>query len=183
MNRWAIRGLLFVLLIVLPALLNFSGVLPTPTAGTDIDATVTHLLASRGMPYRGARSFSGGSLKSLRFELASCAEPLQVIPTARGFEARALFDKVGRPGDVRFFAYLGKVSNEASDSWTFREHLKHRLLESLWLSPYQIDGLMLLINTPKDCDLPRLDWSLVWNKAYRRSVAQLAKSSEAGLGK
>jgi hypothetical protein len=174
-NRWVIRVLLFGLLIVLPAALDVSRA--APTIGADINATVIHLLAGQGVPYRETRSFSGGSLTSLLFGLPGCAEPLQVIPTNHAFEARRLFDKVSEPGDVRLFAYLGKVSKEERDEWTFVEHLKYRFLELFLLSPYQVDGVMLMIVTPKDCDAPRINWSLAWNAEYRRSIVPLASPS------
>ena len=145
----------------------------TPAAGADINTTVIHLLASKGLPYRETRSFSGGALTSLLFDLPACAGPLQVAPTNHAFEARGLFDKVSGLHDVRLFAYLDKVSAEESDRWTFFEHLRYRFLEALSLSPYQVDGTMLLISMPKDCVSPPIDWSIVWSAEYRRSIARL----------
>lgn len=169
MNKWVVRSFLFVMLVTVPAILAIFTTVPM--VNVDIKTTVTQLLAKQGLRYRETRSFSDGSLISMLFELPKCAEPLQVIPTSNSFEARGLFDKAARPEDTRLFAYLGKVSREQSDRWTFREHLKHRLLELLSLSPYEDDRQMLLIVTPKDCNLPQIDWSLVWRTNYRRSIA------------
>lgn len=171
-----IRGLLFAFLIAAPIGVAMSGARPEP--GADIVETVTHLLEREGARYTGRQSFSGDALTVLSFELANCAQPLQIVPTDRAYQARALFDRVGGAGHTRFFAYLGQVSTDDDAGWSFREHLKHRFLELLALSPYAVDKLMLLVSAPVSCAVPRVDWSQVWNLDYRRLVAAQGRQAE-----
>jgi len=141
--------------------------------GADIEPVVRHLLTGYGMSYRETRRFSGGALNSMVFDAPSCDEPLQVVPSPRTFDASSLFDRVGAPGDVRFFAYLSKVSEQGDRLSFFLEHLKHSSLGLVAMTPYQPDGMMLMISEPRRCtNVPRVAWSLVWRTDYRLSVAR-----------
>jgi hypothetical protein len=144
-----------------------------PEGGADIKTTTIHLLTHQGMQYRETRSFFDGSLESMLFDLPSCDEPLQVIPTPRTFEAMPLFDQVGAPGDKRRFAYLSQMSEEGGRLWAFLEHVKHRSLELIAMTHYRPDGLMLMISEPRGCkSAPNIDWSLIWKTEYRLSIAR-----------
>ncbi len=176
MNRWLIRGLLFALLL---ASVDLGGFLRTHVErGADIETAVRHLLTSYGMTYRETRSFSGDALKSTIFDVPLCDEPLQVVATPRTFDASPLFDRVGEPGDVRLFAYLSRVSEQEDRFSFFLEHLKHSLLGVVAMTPYQPDGMMLMISEPRGCtNVPDVAWSLVWKTDYRLSVARDLNSS------
>ena len=125
------------------------------------------------MSYRETRGLPGDALKSMVFDGPSCHEPLLVVASPRRFDGSALFDRVGAPGDVHFFAYLSRVSEEGARLSFFVEHLKHSALALLGMTSYQPDGMMLLITGPRGClNVPRTEWSLVWKTDYRLSVVR-----------
>jgi hypothetical protein len=171
MNRWLIRGLLFALLLASVDLGGFLG--SRVERGADTETSVRHLLAHYGMSYRETRSFSDGALTSMIFDVPLCDEPLQVAPSPRTFDASPLFDRVGAPGDIRLFAYLSQVSEREDRFSFFLEHLKQSLLGVVAMTPYQPDGMMLMISEPRGCtNVPDVAWSLVWKTDYRLSVAR-----------
>ena len=171
MNRWVVRGLLLVLLLASVELGEF--LRPRAERGVDIETAVRHLLTRYGMSYRETRGLPGEALKSMVFDEPSCDEPLLVVPSPRTFDARALFDRVGAPGDVHFFAYLSQLSEQGDRLWFFLEHLKHSVLGLFAMTPYWPDGMMLMITEPRGCkSLPRAAWSVVWKTDYRLSVAR-----------
>jgi hypothetical protein len=169
MNRWVIRALLFVLLL---ASVDPSGILRSRAErGANIETTVRSLLARNGMTYRETRT--DGVLKSMLFDWPSCGEPLQVVPSPRTFDSNTLLNAVGAPGDVHYFAYLSRASEHETRFSFFIEHLKHSALGLIAMTPYQADGMMLMISEPSGCNtMPRVDWSLVWKTDYRLRVAR-----------
>ena len=171
MNKWIIRGLLLALLL---ASVNLGEFVRTRAGrGADIDSAVKHLLTHSGMSYRETRGLPGEALKSMVFDGPSCHEPLLVVASPRRFDGSALFDRVGAPGDVHFFAYLSRVSEEGARLSFFVEHLKHSALALLGMTSYQPDGMMLLITGPRGCsNVPRTEWSLVWKTDYRLSIVR-----------
>jgi len=171
MNKWIVRGLLLALLLASVNLGEF--VRSRAGRGADIDSTVKHLLTHAGMSYRETRGLPGEALKSMVFDRPSCQEPLLVVASPRTFDGSALFDRVGAPGDVHFFAYLSRVSEQGARFSFFVEHLKHSVLALLAMTSYQPDGMMLMITEPRGCsNVPRTEWSLVWKTDYRLSVAR-----------
>jgi hypothetical protein len=169
MNKWVIRGLLFILLL---ASVDPGGLLRARAErGADIETTVRYLLAHHGMTYRETKS--DGVLKSMLFDWPSCREPLRVVPAPRTFDSNTLLNAVGAPGDVHQFAYLGRASEHETRFSFFLEHLKHSALGLIAMTPYQADGTMLMINEPQGCiTMPRVDWSLAWDTDYRLRVAR-----------
>ena len=174
MHKWIFRTAFFVLLLasIEPDIILHARA-ERAERSADIETTVRYLLTHEGMTYRGTRIFSGGALKSIIFDVPSCNEPVQVVPTPRTFDASALFDRVGAPNDVRLFVYLSRVSEQESRFSFFLEHLKHNALGLIALTPYQPDGMMLLISEPQSCKtLPPIYWPLVWQTDYRIKVAR-----------
>jgi hypothetical protein len=171
MPRWIIRGLLLVLLVVS---VDPAGILRARARhGADIESAVLYLLAREGMIYRETRD--DGVLKSMLFALPSCAKPLVVVPSPRTFDSNTLLKRVGAPDDVHRFVYLTRVSEQEARYSFFLEHLKHSALGLIAMTPYQADGMMLLINEPQGCKAsPAIDWSLVWRSDYRIEVARNA---------
>lgn len=169
MTRWVIRGLLFTLLL---ASVDPGGLLRTSVErGADIETTIRSLLARNGMTYRETKT--DGVLKSMFFDWPSCGEPLQVVPSPRTFDSTTVLNAVGAPGDVHRFAYLSRASEHETRFSFFLEHLKHNALGLIAMTPYQADGVMLMINEPQDCKtMPRVDWSLAWETDYRLRVAR-----------
>jgi|SRR5579862_875925 len=172
MRRWVIRGLLFVLLVVS---IDPTGILRARARpGADIERTVQYLLAREGLIYR--ETLDDGVLRSMLFSSPSCAKPLLVVPSPRTFDSDTLLSAVGARGDVHRFAYLTRISEKEMRYSFFLEHLKHSALGLIAMTPYQADGIMLLINEPQGCKTPAIDWSLVWRSDYRIEVAR-----DAGL--
>ena len=171
MRSWAIRGLLLALLVASVGLgANLSS---RAERGANLEDAVKRLLTDNGLTYRKTENVAQDALRSMRFDVPSCARPLQVVPTPRTFDATAFFDRVGEPGDVRFFAYLGRISVAQDRFSFFLEHLKQSALGLLAMTPYQADGMMLMVSEPRDCaSLPRIDWSLAWRRDYRKTVAR-----------
>jgi hypothetical protein len=169
MNKWVIRGLFFVLLL---ASVDPIGLLRARAErGADIETTVRYLLARDGMTYRGIKN--DGVLKSLLFDWPLCSKPLQVVPAPRTFDSNTLLKAVGEPGDIHYFAYLSRASAHETRFSFFLEHLKHSALGLIAMTPYQADGMMLMISEPKGCKAaPRVDWSLAWQTNYRLRVAR-----------
>jgi hypothetical protein len=168
MNRWVVRCLLFVLLL---ASVDPGGLLRARVErGANIETAVKYLLARDGMTYRETRS--DGVLESMIFDWPSCSEPFQVVPAPRTFDSTTLLNAVGAPGDLHQFAYLSLASEHETRFSFFLEHLKHSTLGLIAMTPYQADGIMLMINKPQACKtMPRVDWSLAWDTAYRLKVA------------
>ena len=169
MPRWFIRALLLVLLVVS---VDPTGMLRARARhGADIERTVQYLLWSRGVDYLETKD--DGVLKSMLFASPSCAEPLLVVPSPRTFDSNTLLKVMGAPGDVHRFAYLTRVSEREARYSFFVEHLKHSALGLIAMTPYQADGMMLLIDEPQGCKaLSTIDWSLVWRSDYRIEVAR-----------
>jgi hypothetical protein len=171
MRSWAIRGLLLALLV---ASVGLGAKLSSRAErGADLQTAVRALLTENGLTYRETKNVARDSLISMLFAVPSCAEPLQVVPTPRTFDATAFFDRIGAPGDIRFFAYLDRISAREDRFSFFLEHLKHSALGLFALTPYQADGMMLMVSEPRNCaKLPRIDWSVVWRRDYRTAVAR-----------
>jgi hypothetical protein len=170
MNNWIVRTLLLGLLLC-------SGVVRA-TVANDAGATVPlkeailGLMARRGLSFAGGSSIEGGTLVSMAFATPSCNRPLVVTPTSRTFQAKALFEQIGAPGDARSFAYLGRVSRRQDSRDMFFEHLKQRALELLGMTSYEPDSIMVMISEPEGCDLAsRIDWTMLWKKDFRSRVA------------
>ena len=107
------------------------------------------------------------------FDAPSCGAPLLVVASPRRFDGSALFDRVGAPDDVHFFAYLSRVSQQQERFSFFVEHLKHSALALLAMTSYQPDGMMLMITEPRGCsNVPHTEWSQVWKTDYRLSVVR-----------
>jgi hypothetical protein len=108
MNNWLVRGLLLALLLCSIAIKATS-----QNDGGEIahlDDAVMNFMASQGFSFKGTIDADGELLKPMVFDTPSCGHPLQVAPTSRNFQAKALFDHVGAAGDARFFAYLGLIT-------------------------------------------------------------------------
>lgn len=166
MNKWIIRSLLLGLLLASVAIRassrNYDG------ARVSINEAILHLMASQGFSYAGTTSFGGGALYSMVFDTPYCSRPLQIAPTYRTFQANALFDNIGAPGDARGFAYLGVVSRRPDRRDIFFEHVKQRGLELFGMTPYQIDSMMVMISEPQGCDIAsRIDWKMLWERDHR----------------
>lgn len=176
MRSWFIRGLLLTLLL---ASVDPVGLLRARAErGADIETTVRHLLARDGMTYRETKS--NGVLKSMTFWLSACLEPLQVYPSPRTFDLIAVLNAVGAPGDIHRFAYLSRVSQNATRFSLFLEHMKHSALGLIAMTPYQPDGMMLMIDEPHGCkSIPHIDWSQVWRTDYRLQVERDIKQATA----
>jgi hypothetical protein len=176
MSRWVVRSLLLVLLLTSVAFRETFR--SDAEVGVDIEEAVRQMLTHHGMSYRQTKNISDGLLEAMIFDVPSCGEPIQVIPTFRMLGTSALFDRVGRSGDARFFAFLSLFS-EQYDRFRFTmEHVKYHFLDLFGVTPYQLDAKMLIIIAPRNCaDVAILDWSLVWKTDYRRSIARERNAS------
>ena len=138
-----------------------------------IDDALMNFMASRGFSFKGTIDSDGELLKPMVFDTPSCGRPLQVAPTFRNFQAKALFDHVGAVGDARYFAYLGLITQREDSRGMFIEHLEQRALELLGLSSYELDSMMVVISEPAGCDIAsRMDWSTLWKKDFRSHIAK-----------
>jgi hypothetical protein len=171
MNNWIVRGLLLALLLGSVAI----KVVWENDGGQDVrlEEAIMKFMASRGFSFKGTIDADGELLKPMVFGAPSCGRPLQVAPTSRTFQARALFDHLGSAGDARFFAYLGLITQREDGRGMFIEHLKQRALELLGLSSYELDSTMVVISEPAGCGInSRLDWSTLWKKDFRSRLAK-----------
>jgi hypothetical protein len=184
MNNWLARALLLALLlgsVAIKAVWENDG-----GETVHLDEAVMHFMASRGFSFKGTSDADGELLAPMVFDTPSCGRPLQVAPTFRNFQAKALFDHVGAAGDARFFAYLGLITQREDGRGMFIEHLKQRALELLGLSPYDLDSMMVVISEPAGCDIAsRIDWSTLWKKDFRSRLAKdkPAASQEAATAR
>jgi hypothetical protein len=141
-------------------------------ASVPIGEAILGLMAARGFSYAGSSVVDGDALVSMAFATPSCDRPLQIAPTLRNFQAKALFGQVGASSDARSFAYLGRVSRRQESRGMFFEHLKQRALELVGMTPYELDSMMVMISEPEGCDIAsRIDWSSLWKKDFRSRLA------------
>ena len=138
-------------------------------------------MVARGFSFKRTIDVDGELLNLMVFDAPSCARPIQVAPTSRNFQAKALFDHIGAADDARFFAYLGLITLREDSRSMFIEHLKQRALELAGLSSYELDSMMVVISEPAGCDIAsRIDWSTLWKKDFRSHIARdKAASREA----
>jgi hypothetical protein len=171
MNNWIIRGLLLALLlgsVAIKVVLENDG-----GENVRLDDAVMKFMAGRGFSYTGTIDADGELLKPMVFGTPYCGRPLQVAPTSRTFQAKALFDHIGSAGDARFFAYLGLITRAEDSRGMFIEHLEQRALELFGLSSYELDSMMVVISEPAGCDIAsRIDWSTLWKKDFRSRLAK-----------
>lgn len=171
MNSWLVRGLLLALLLCSAATKATSR--NDVEGDVHIDEAVRNFMPSRGFSFKRTIEVDGELLSLMVFDTPSCARPIQVAPTSRNFQAKALFDHVGDAGDARFFAYLGLITQRDDGRDMFIEHLKQRALELLGLSSYDLDSTMVVISEPAGCDIvSRVDWSTLWKKDFRSQIAR-----------
>jgi hypothetical protein len=171
MNKWIIRSLLLVSLLasvtIRATLGNYA------RSSVNINDAVLHLMAIHGFSYDGTTRIEGGALNAMLFHSPSCGRPIQIVPTSSYFEGRSLFDHIGASGDGQKFAYLSQVWRREDRLGIFFEHVKHRTLELIGITPYQPDHTMVMISEPKGCDIAsRIDWSILWEMDYRSRMAR-----------
>ena len=167
--RWAIRAGLLTFLIAPVFFFKFEQSVDRPVADF---ATATFAVANTaGFQFLATQPISDGDLNFWEFHAASCPRPIWIAITDRTLQARPLRPPVGADSNSRNFFYLGYSSPQPNPITAFLEEVKQRVFEILSLSPFIIDRNMLVIAQPKDCDLPKIDWSTAWRRSFRGSLA------------